>query len=166
MLSAVTIVAHLALCILSNLYKNPHYYNGVWIIHFFVLGFALERLKLITKWANKIKYGYLIIVGLMLIGMIGINKTHQGARSRRYGANLNQQIQVAKELNRYGADVEVEFKTFHLDLFDLAIDVLRRMEPAKSEQVSKQADQPVKVDYIYPRHSFQKNGFSQLEVKK
>lgn len=165
-LSAATLIVHLGLCLLSNLYKNPHYYNGVWMIHFFVLAFALIKLNKLGKWGERLKIGYLILMFLMNLGLIYINKTHQGARSRRYGANLNQQVKVAKELNRLGVTKEeITYKTFHLDLFDLAIDVLRKLDPAASiPQKSQESENPkaVKVDYIHPRHPFQKNGFSQI----
>lgn len=160
----VTLIIHAVLCYLSDLYKNPHYFNGVWMIHFFVLAFALSELQKLGKWGERLKLSYLVMMFLMFVGMITINKTHQGARSRRYGANLNQQVHVAKQLNQIGATDEVEYRTFHLKLFDLAMKVLRRMEPAKSMKSTEKIQTIPKVDYIHPRHKFQANGYCQLKV--
>lgn len=163
-LCASTLIAHLVMCYLSNLYKNTHYYNGVWIIHFFVLAFALEKLKTYLKWGKRIKVGYLTAVFLMFIGMIRFNNIHQGARSRRTGANLTEQVEVAKKLNMYSSETKVDYKTPHLYFAHLSIDVLRRLEPAASSSGEKVAPNGLTVDYKYPRHPFQKNGFAHLEV--
>jgi hypothetical protein len=165
-LCAVTFIAHLIMCYLSNLYKNTHYYNGVWILHFFVLAFALDKLNTYSKWGKRIKFGYLAAVFIMLVGMVRFNHVHQGIRSRRVGANLTEQVEVAKKLNMYREDTQVDYKTPHLFFAHLSLDILRKLEPANNFTGEKVAPNGLSVDYKDPRHSFQKNGYGFLELKE
>ena len=79
-------------------------------------------------------------------------------------ANLNQQIEIAKKLNQINSSTPVQYSTYHFQLSDRSIEVLRKLAPANKIYSSKKSYKAIKVDYKYPQHEFQENGFAHLEV--
>lgn len=164
-LSFLTLVFHIFLSLYGGLFKHPHYFNGVWIIHFLCLAYGVQYLFSFKKWGDRIVYSYLVAMFFMLLGVFRISFVHQGARSTRFGPNLNQQIEIAKKLNEINSSIPVEYKTYHFQLSDRSIEILRKLAPANEINLGKQTEIEIEVDYKYAQHAFQEKGYAQIEVK-
>lgn len=165
-LCVVTLGLHILLSLYGGLSKHPHYFHGVWIIHFICLAYGLQNLLSLRRWGRRITYSYLTVLFFMLLTIFRISLIHDGARSKRFGPNLNQQIQIAKELNKLNTTEPIQYKTYHFQLSDRSIEVVRKLAPANQEQPGRQTANIIQVDYRYPQHSFQEKGYAQLEVKE
>lgn len=163
-LSFLTLVFHILLSLYGGLFKHPHYFNGVWIIHFICLAYGVQYFLSFKKWGKRIVYCYLIAMFFMLLTVFRISFIHQGTRSTRFGPNLSQQIKIAKKLNQINSSAPVEYKTYHFQLSNRSIEILRKLSPASDVNPRKGSEVAIEVDYKYPRHPFQKNGFAHLEV--
>ena len=122
-------VAFISLSFLKNLRSDPHYYNSAWFLYFVLLNIALNALWNRT-WIRKLFYIHGAIMFVSLISIMILLHHRHGTRSLHYGATLENQVEVATELNKYGSTHQWISKAENPHWFPHAINLLRNLEPA------------------------------------
>jgi hypothetical protein len=138
---------------------GPHYLSAVWFAAFyffwrFVSDHGARPWVRVAFWSH-----FAVMAGLLVLLAVFIH-VHGGNRGIHYGPTLSNQIAVARELNRYGADGHVVLRSDDQSRFPHALAVLRRLYPVQAENATRTA--LLAVDYRKPDDPT--SGFIEVEV--
>jgi len=140
-LSRVLLYTLLVFVLLANgqrLVEHPHYYSGVWAVFFCLWWVGMSRLMERT-WARRLFFLQATVMVLFLSGLAGWLHANGGTRSLRYGPTLGNQMLVAQQLDRLGAEPGPPSLAFHPGAFPQAIQVLRRLNRLAGGEVADRA---------------------------
>lgn len=110
----------------SGLREHPHYYSGIWIVFFCIWWIGMSRLVQ-QSWARRVFGAQVTVMAVFLLGAASWIHWNEGTRTLRYGATLENQMAVARELDRLGAEVAPGSTALGPRLFPHAIGVLRTL---------------------------------------
>ncbi|HEY1332617.1 MAG TPA: hypothetical protein VGF31_00090, partial [Myxococcaceae bacterium] len=104
-----------------------HYFNATWIVFALLAWIAVDALRTprLRAAATAVLAASTLTVSLYLLVRI-----HHGGPARLpYGATLANQLEVARELNRYGPGTKVRVEVINVLRFPIALAVLRALSP-------------------------------------
>ena len=104
-----------------------HYFNATWIAYALLAWLAVDALRVprLRAVVTAVLAASTLTVSLYLLVRI-----HHGGPSRLpYGATLANQLEVARELNRYGPGSTVRVEVINVLRFPFALGVLRALSP-------------------------------------
>lgn len=123
---ALTLVFWVILANGTRLVGHPHYYNGVWIVFFLLWWMGMSALAR-RVWACRVWYVQVAAMALFLPAMATWLGRNHGTKSLHYGPTLENQMAVARQLDRLGIEGLPPSRAHHPRLFPQAIRVLRRL---------------------------------------
>ena len=138
----------------QRLTEHPHYYSGVWAVFFCCWWVGTSRL-MERAWARRLFYAQAAVVAGFLVGLVVWLHVNGGTRSLRYGPTLANQMAVASELNRRGAQDRPPSFAMHPELFPHAIGVLRWLDGPRGGEISSRAAPGAtpRIEYAEPTGS-------------
>lgn len=110
----------------ERLRGHPHYYSGVWIVFFCFWWKGMSRLVL-EAWPRRVFLAQVTVMAVFLLGVPSWVHWNRGSKMLHHGPTLENQMDVARELDRLGLDVAQPSPAHHPRLFPHAIGVLRRL---------------------------------------
>jgi hypothetical protein len=104
-----------------------HYFNATWIVFAFLAWLAVDAVRVpqVRAVAAAALAASTLTVALYLLVRIH----HSGPARLPYGATLANQLEVARELNRYGPGTTVRVEVINVLRFPIALAVLRALSP-------------------------------------
>ncbi|HZJ53352.1 MAG TPA: hypothetical protein VFD38_04375 [Myxococcaceae bacterium] len=105
-----------------------HYFNATWIAFAFLAWLAVDALPALPLRAAVA--AVLAVSTLTVVLYLLVRIHHTGPARTPYGATLANQIEVARELNRYGPGTTVQTQVINVARFPIALGVLRNLYPA------------------------------------
>ena len=105
-----------------------HYFNATWIAFAFLAWLAVDALR-----ASRLRavVAAVLAASTLTVALYLLVRIHHGGPARTpYGATLANQIEVARELNRYGPGTRVRVEVINVLRFPIALGVLRTLSPA------------------------------------
>ncbi len=122
--------AFVSLSFLKNLRVDPHYFNSTWFLYFVLLNIGLNALWH-RAWMRKLFFVHAITMFLAVSALIILLHYRHGTRSLHYGATLENQVEIATQLNQYGNSENWSSTADNPHWFPHAINLLRNLEPAR-----------------------------------
>lgn len=160
----LTLFFHLVVCLVSGLDKHPHYFNGVWLVHFFIVAIGFSKLISKAKGFRFYQVTFLIMMASLLVWTFRMIHYHGGTRSQRYGTILEQKVKVAAELNRYPGIRKIKFDQIDFRYETISIDILQKLFPSKATEMEKHNYESAHIKYALDRDPIRVNGFARLKI--
>lgn len=129
-IAAVLLMALVLFVLLVNglgLGVHPHYYSGVWIVFFCFWWMGMSRLGRMA-WARRAFLVQAFVMGAFVVGVASWIHVNGGTRTIHYGPALEEQMAVARELERRGAGDAPPSIPLGPRLFPHGISVLRTLD--------------------------------------
>ncbi|HET9158550.1 MAG TPA: hypothetical protein VFN91_17875 [Myxococcaceae bacterium] len=105
-----------------------HYFNATWIVFAFLAWLAVDALHVPPL---RTIVAAALAVSTLTVALYLLVRIHHGGPARMpYGATLANQLQVARELNRYGPGTTLRVEVINVLRFPIALAVLRALSPA------------------------------------
>jgi hypothetical protein len=104
-----------------------HYFNATWIAFALLAWLAVDALR-----APRLRalVAAVLAASTLTVSLYLLVRIHRGGPARLpYGATLANQIEVARELNRYGPGTSVRVEVINVLRFPIALAVLRALSP-------------------------------------
>ena len=104
-----------------------HYFNATWIVFALLSWLAVDALR-----APRLRaiVAAVLAAATLTVSLYLLVRIHHGGPARLpYGATLANQIDVARELNRYGPGTTVRVEVINVLRFPIALAVLRALSP-------------------------------------
>ncbi len=122
---------HLSLYFFKPLEQHPHYFNAVWFPFFLILahGLSLVLVKERWKWIGR---AYLLSVGIGIPFAMIVLHSQAGARSRHYGASLEEQLEIAAQLSAYRESIPFVSEVEQFNQYPWALNFLRKLASDKN----------------------------------
>ena len=104
-----------------------HYFNATWIAFAFLAWLAVDSLR-----ARRLRAAVATVLAAstLTVSLYLLVRIHRGGPARLpYGATLANQLEVARELNRYGPGTKIRVEVINVLRFPIALAVLRALSP-------------------------------------
>lgn len=145
---ALTLVFWVILANGARLVEHPHYYSGVWIVFFLLWWMGMSAL-IRRVWARRVWYVQVAAMAVFLPAMGIWLDRNRGTKSLHYGPTLENQMLVARELDRLGIDGVPPSRAHHPRLFPQAIRVLRRLHARGGGAVADAGSSRTDYEIVY-----------------
>ena len=104
-----------------------HYFNATWIAFALLAWLAVDSLR---APGLRAAVAAVLAASTLTVSLYLLVRIHRGGASRLpYGATLANQLEVARELNRYGPGTTIRVEVINVLRFPIALTVLRTLSP-------------------------------------
>jgi len=129
---------HTLLCFYKGIRSHPHYYNASWICYLFFLWMGISYFWK-RGWFRYLFCAYTLVSAFMLLHIIFHIHLNEGNRELHYGPTLNNQLELARTINRYPDNTRIVSHAFHPRFFPHTIGVLRLLVGGQQGQDKKRS---------------------------
>lgn len=132
-------------------HTHPHYFNGAWIGYVYFVAVALST-GAGALWTPRVRA---VVGGLLSLALVVLTATvaqhihiRGGNRGIHFGATLQNQIDVARQLARYAPDAPLQIEVRNYLMFPHALPLLRALVAASGDP--RGPTQPLRLRYRDP----------------